>query len=516
MLTLLAWLAAPSFAQDADLPAIDLDRFRPALEGYVVTRSATTLRPGRVALGVWGQYAHELWMFAAEGDDAVVSVIERSVVDLQAAVGLHERVSLGVDVPVLLWQDFAGYYGPVTGPRREGLSVQGLGDVRVEPRVLLHERREGVPLSLAVHTEITLPTATRQALIGEGWPTITPMLVAEVADGSVREREHTVRAALNVGARIKGVDRPAPRYDDVAFGPELMVRAAGAARVSPGVELGTDLTGALGAAGAPLEVMPWLSLSPTYEVSIAMGVGFGVLPERGSPDARFFAGATLRPGASPPPPPDADADGVLDADDQCPAVPEDLDGDRDDDGCPEEDPVPVQVAEPEPEPGPEAPRDSDGDGLLDPDDACPFDAEDPDGFQDDDGCPDEGPSRVVVTSTALEIDDRIFFALGRAVIQPQSFPILEELAKVILEHPHIERIAVEGHTDDVGSDVVNLRLSQRRAEAVRDFLVAKGVDPSRLEAVGFGESRPIDTNRTDSGRARNRRVEFTILEQQNR
>jgi outer membrane protein OmpA-like peptidoglycan-associated protein len=84
---------------------------------------------------------------------------------------------------------------------------------------------------------------------------------------------------------------------------------------------------------------------------------------------------------------------------------------------------------------------------------------------------------------------------------------------VINDHAHIQKIRVEGHTDSDGSESYNKKLSQSRADSVRQFLVDAGVDPSRLESVGYGESEPIDTNRTPEGKANNRRVEFTILQQ---
>lgn len=563
MLTLWAWCLAPAFADTpVPEPAADLERFRPAADtyGYAVTRSATTLRAGRVGLGAWGHYDHAtpLTPRTASG----VTLPERAVLDVQAAIGVHDRVSVALVAPVLLWQSVES---PLAGVA-EAVSVAGMGDLRVEPHVVVLDPDAGAPLGLGVTTAVSLPTGERATFHSEGHVTVTPTIVAEMADGSVRDATYTVRGALNVGLRVKGVDV----YLGENYGPELLVRAAGSARVAGAFEIGADVAGVVGQGRDPVEVLPWLALQPAQGVRLTAGAGFGVNGGIGAPEARVFGGLTLRPGERPPVPPDTDGDGLVDAVDACPAEPEDFDGVDDADGCPEADPVvdtdgdgipdPRDACPTQPEdfdgvddgdgcPDADPEHDTDGDGLLDAVDACPFDAEDLDGFEDadgcpepdndrdglldvadacpdapetpngyldEDGCPDEPPSRVVVTRTALEIHDRIFFELGRAVIDPQSYPLLEELARVILDHPHIQRIRVEGHTDDVGSDAVNLRLSQQRAEAVRDFLVARGVDPVRLEAVGYGESRPIDTNRTERGRARNRRVEFTILEQESR
>ncbi len=121
---------------------------------------------------------------------------------------------------------------------------------------------------------------------------------------------------------------------------------------------------------------------------------------------------------------------------------------------------------------------------------------------------------MVLQKSKIEILERVFFEVNKAVIQPVSFDDLDEVAGVIVDHPDLSRIRIEGHTDSDGSETYNERLSQSRAEAVLDYLVSKGVERGRLEAVGFGETRPIDTNKTPDGKQNNRRVEFLIVEQQ--
>jgi len=112
-----------------------------------------------------------------------------------------------------------------------------------------------------------------------------------------------------------------------------------------------------------------------------------------------------------------------------------------------------------------------------------------------------------VTSTGIVIHQTIYFEYDRAVIRERSYPILETVAQVMRDYPDIT-VEIQGHTDDRGRDEYNLRLSQERAEAVRQFLISRGIAPERMTARGYGETRPIDTNRTAAGRARNRRVEF--------
>jgi outer membrane protein OmpA-like peptidoglycan-associated protein len=114
---------------------------------------------------------------------------------------------------------------------------------------------------------------------------------------------------------------------------------------------------------------------------------------------------------------------------------------------------------------------------------------------------------VEVTSTGIVIHQQIFFEFNRAVIRPQSFPILDTVAQVLRDFPDIA-IEVQGHTDSRGNDAFNLRLSQQRADAVRQYLINQGIASSRLTARGYGETMPIESNATTEGRAMNRRVEF--------
>jgi len=191
------------------------------------------------------------------------------------------------------------------------------------------------------------------------------------------------------------------------------------------------------------------------------------------------------------PEPDNDRDGIPDVIDQCPNDPEDIDGFQDADGCPD--------------------PDNDGDGILDIHDMCPNEPEDFDGCQDEDGCPE--PGKVCVTKEAIVISERVFFKTGRAVILERSYSLLDEVAQVIMDNPHIKRVEVQGHTDNVGGDRYNQQLSEARARSVTTYLLSRGVDPTRLVSRGYGLTRPIADNNTEEGRAANRRVEFRILEQ---
>ncbi len=105
------------------------------------------------------------------------------------------------------------------------------------------------------------------------------------------------------------------------------------------------------------------------------------------------------------------------------------------------------------------------------------------------------------------------FEFNSAKLKPESFPILDDAARILTMHPEID-VEIQGHTDDIGSDAYNLRLSQKRAESVRQYLIdVHMIEPVRLIPVGYGERRPIADNSTEEGRQRNRRVEFLILKE---
>jgi len=185
------------------------------------------------------------------------------------------------------------------------------------------------------------------------------------------------------------------------------------------------------------------------------------------------------------PDPDNDSDGIPDTVDECPNEP----GDRSRNGCPVDD--------------------RDGDGIADSRDRCPDLPETINDYLDSDGCPDTAPPKITVTDTRVEIGQPIQFRTGRADILSASHDILRGVSQVLRDSPEMA-LRIEGHTDNVGNEESNMELSLERATAVRTFLIRAGIAESRLTSVGFGETQPVDTNRTQSGRSRNRRVEFVI------
>jgi outer membrane protein OmpA-like peptidoglycan-associated protein len=120
--------------------------------------------------------------------------------------------------------------------------------------------------------------------------------------------------------------------------------------------------------------------------------------------------------------------------------------------------------------------------------------------------------RAVITKERIDIADSVYFELNKAVIKPESFGLLDEVAQILRDHPEILRLRIEGHTDSRGSAAANLKLSDRRAKAVKDYLVSKGIEVGRLESVGYGEGRPLDKRENEEAWAKNRRVDFFIAQ----
>ena len=142
--------------------------------------------------------------------------------------------------------------------------------------------------------------------------------------------------------------------------------------------------------------------------------------------------------------------------------------------------------------------------MLDAQDKCPNEPETKNGIDDDDGCPD----LLRVEQGQIRTLEPIFFDFNKAKIQPRSEPLLLEMANLIRTRADLGTIAIEAHTDNKGGAKYNLKLYKDRAASVRAFLIDAGVPEARLTADGFGSERPLEDNKTDAGRSKNRRVEF--------
>ncbi|HEV8247816.1 MAG TPA: OmpA family protein, partial [Polyangiaceae bacterium] len=121
---------------------------------------------------------------------------------------------------------------------------------------------------------------------------------------------------------------------------------------------------------------------------------------------------------------------------------------------------------------------------------------------------------VVVTGHELKLKKQVHFNKDSADIMPDSMAILEEIAEALKSHSEIKSVEIQGHTDNQGTPVYNLRLSQNRAQAVVDALVKLGIDSGRLQAKGYGQDKPLLPNSSDANKAKNRRVQLIIKEKQ--
>ncbi|MDB4931874.1 MAG: outer membrane protein OmpA, partial [Myxococcaceae bacterium] len=228
------------------------------------------------------------------------------------------------------------------------------------------------------------------------------------------------------------------------------------------------------------------------------------------------AGATPDPRRPGCPAGDRDGDGVTDDADQCPDVPAGAHPDPTRAGCPAADadgdgvfdpqdlcPTVPQGASPDPErPGcPDG--DADGDGVLDHADRCPQEPQGPTPDPARPGCP-APPVAVTVLPVLFETD--------RYEVTPPSFRVLLDASVLLRGRTDGWRLAIDGHTDNVGSEAHNSGLSDRRAQAVANWLTRHGVPAARLEVHGYGFERPIVSNDSAEGRSRNRRVEFRLID----
>jgi len=204
--------------------------------------------------------------------------------------------------------------------------------------------------------------------------------------------------------------------------------------------------------------------------------------------------------------PDSDGDGVPDKDDACPTIP----GSKEFNGCPDTDGDGVgdnvdkcpEVAGPAANGGCPWP-DRDGDGVADKDDMCP----DLVGTVANNGCPEVTEA---VKKALNAYAKTILFDTGKASIKDQSAEVLNNIIGILKEYPNA-RFSIDGHTDSVGSETLNQKLSQERASSVMNYLITNGIASNRLTHQGFGESTPLDSNNTRAGRANNRRVEISLI-----
>jgi outer membrane protein OmpA-like peptidoglycan-associated protein len=536
-LTLALWLPAAALAQTAQ-------NLRPATghHNYISVESGQVLPHLTVSPSVYFDYARNPVMEHNVLTESPKRELLGHLPTLQigVALGLWDRVTLRATLP--MHQPF--------GIDMAGKSLDGtvVGDLVVTPKLRLFGARTDTA-ALALTSPVVVPTGDPSKYLGTGVVAVNPQIVFELRGGPFA-------TSVNAGALVREERTYNEMYragNEVTYGLGLRLDAVPRRFALLGEVLGDyalnpiaeQLRGSLQGLLAARFVSS-RGLATTLGFGVGVGIeGTGVGKDVGDPDWRALVGLTWSPPEPEPEPEvmpvdpcalrprvrtawqicpggDYDKDGILDSSDRCPEEAEDIDRLGDEDGCPE--------------------TDFDEDAVHDVLDKCPTVAEDKDGNADTDGCPEEEaldhdkdgvldeadlcpyvagtaprqgcPEKnlVVVHKDRIEILDKIHFDRDQDKIREQSFPVLQQVAEVLRNHP-ASQVRVEGHTDNRGRRLVNLDLSERRALAVVEFLVRYGgIEANRLIAAGLGPDKPIASNGFSKGRAANRRVEFVVLD----
>jgi outer membrane protein OmpA-like peptidoglycan-associated protein len=538
-----AWLALGSSAALAQsLPSFDFERLSldPAARGSLVVGNGEVapLYGLRLSLGAhWERDplvltdAGVLLGRGIDADDPRGSLVgDRLTLHFGAAATVLSfaedaaSVELSVRAPLVAWQDgdaLPGFDKP---------SDAGFGRPSVGLKFAFLKQDKGALVSAAFATDVLIPPGTKDALAGETRATVVPrleigrrfggFLMAAQAGGIIRPDKVRLASGETIG-------------DEVTAG--LALATTGKLRGELSF-LGSSTVSNAESETQRLEILAGLRYAAFGQGEIFALGGPGFFEAPGTPTWRAVLGlawsfgrepAPAAAAAQPEPQPDPCAPGQAHTPEQCPTNDDDGDGVANaEDGCPTE----RGLAELKGCPA----KDGDGDGVADHVDECPAEAGlrelkgcpakdgDGDGVADHlDKCPDvpgvaeqQGceQAKAVLSETKIELKEAVYFDSGKATIKPVSFELLDDVAAILQRNPQVKKVVIEGHTDSTGAAEVNRRLSQARADAVKAYLVEKGVEAARLETAGFGPDRPIADNKTRAGRDKNRRVEFNVGE----
>ncbi len=553
----------------------DTNLFEPSASGRAIFSVDRAQVPAHLTFtgGLWINYANQPFVarVTEAGVRRTVPIVEHDArAELQASIGLFQFLELSLAMPVALTtHSSANAWGQggllaLGGSASPMASSLRAGDLRTAVKIpLLRGQWElavrvafSIPTgSLGVASEVscaTLPTtpcgeSPVVAVAGHAFSsnygmTAMPQLLLSRQFGALL-------GAFNIGYRFREKNGLAAGANPFILDDEIQYGFGARYAITPRVAVAAELNGRLGlfgggnAAGFPLEGVLGGQFAVSSAIALDVGLRRGFTAGYGSPNFGAFVGLRLsvtgrtcdfgpedydgfqdgdycedpdndRDGVPDEtdrcpndaedsdgvldedgcPDPDNDGDGHLDEVDRCPIEPEDRDGNADDDGCPD--------------------PDNDSDGVPDVRDQCINDPEDLDNYEDVDGCPEPGPQAVQVTrqESRLLLSQRIYFQYDSDVIRNVSFDILNEVGATLRRNPDIALMRIEGHTDSMGDAQYNLDLSYRRARAVVEYLVQRGVERPRLDFRGFGSQR-AGVEATEDDRALNRRVEFIIVNQ---
>ncbi|WIG92953.1 OmpA family protein [Myxococcus sp. SDU36] len=519
---LIASIAPNALAQSTTgaIVPIDLERLRftPAATDSMLVDTGHVLPQGAYRLMLMAGY--ERGILLLKGSDGQ----ERSIIDYRVSGWLAgawspvDNLELSARLPVIIHQGGSGADSLV------GISAPdafGLGTPELGARYALLRREDGDPVFLSLGLDVGTPGGTADAFgRQQGWAGL------QVAPRVAVSRElGPVVLGASAGVRLRSTENE-PGRD---YGTELEQGIVVATR-------GKGLRAEIALQAAESLVEPDFALELLGGVRLPVGGGFeafavaghGFTDIPGTPSIRAAAGIAWA--HQPPAQEDVCRSGRSHTPEQCPALDDDGDtvpngqdrcpleaGPPENDGCPDtdsdgdgvvdrEDACPNEAGPPENKGCPDT--DSDGDGVVDREDACPNEA----GVAAHRGCPEPKPEPEPQTPateapTRLPTEHHVQFRVGQSTLSDEELRNLDAVADYLKANPGVS-LRIEGHTDSTGPDELNRTLSQERADAVRTYLIQRGVTSSRLTAKGYGPDRPLTTNDTPEGRGTNRRVEF--------
>lgn len=543
-----------SHAAPAVADGFDLQQFQPMpdlRQNFFSTSSADVAHHMNWSAFMLFNYANAPLVLVDENKSAIDSVVaSQGTLHLLGSVALLDRFELGIDVPLVILQG-AGEIALDTISAQD--ASFGIGDLRLVPKAQLlktrsHENAQGIALALLV--DLHLPTGDSASLQGGDFR-IGPRLAfdAVIAGG--------LRLAANLGYQY----RQETQLENLSVNDTLGWALAAELPIADTFSVTTEFYGRITPAGgiereeSPTELLLGgkALLGPAYLVG---GGGLGLVGGYGTPDWRAFLGFGIAPPrpvmevAEPTPEPDCDEESVAS---DCPDVPamECADGvlvsygalcvdgecqyESNESQCDTGMECGLIEGEVACVPEPDCLADGDCTEIPAPvcyqgaittyggaclDGTCVYEGtitQCEEGYicGTEDGRPVcvEGLVKIDVETRRIELSQTVSFETAKADIETGSLGLLDQVATVLEENPQVTKIRIEGHTDSRGRRAMNVELSKARAAAVLTYLLGRGIEAERMESEGFGPDKPIADNDSESGRARNRRVEIHIIEQ---
>ena len=526
-----AMVILPARPAQAYGDGIDINKFHPAPGNEkILTVDLADVGPHlQVVPQLFLHYSYRPLVYTLGGVPQADLVKHRLTGDLSVSIALWRRLQIAIALPVTFYQ--AGETPSVFVPDpnnpsgkapNTNLARGGQEDIHLLIKGVFWNNRTfeiaGAHFGVGGVADLSLPSGNAESYLGARLPTL-----ALKAVGSVNFRRLT--ASLMFGGLFQSSDPAHDQLYDVKSGLGIVFGGGMQLemfryKIMPFYIL-AEVFGAsvlsdpklISPKNTPAELT--IAFKTSYkEWTFMLGGGPGVSPGAGVPDGRVYAGATYawqkipqRPkmekvhdecpnldGAQPGLPPGM----IHDADGKC--IPEP-------DECPNLPGAQAKI--------PDGQHKDEHGNCVPPPIVIPPTCG-PDQIQTPTGCEEKPkpPVKIIVTKTRLILSERIFFDFDKDTIKPVSFPILDEVVRVLKALPEIKRMRIEGHTDNKGSDSYNLDLSHRRAASVMVYLIEHGVETHRLTSSGFGFRCPIVPNDGPDPRAKNRRVDFIILEQE--